>query len=205
MKLFYSPGACSLGIHVILEEIGAPFELVLSSARDGSLYTPEFMAMNPKSKVPTLMRDDGSVVTEYPAISMWLGRTHPAAKLIPDDVDLEIRMLEAIDYIVATVHMQGFTRIARPARFTEREDDHDAVKATGRGIYLQGMQLLDKQLEGRDWLIGPYSLADAALLYVEAWAPRAEIELPANCAAHLKRMKQRPAVQRAFRAEGLVL
>ena len=205
MKLFYSPGACSLGIHVVLEEIGKPFELVVSSARDGSLYQPGFVAMNPKSKVPTLLRDDGSVLTEYPAIAMWLARSNPQAGLIPADIEGEARMLEAMDYIVSTVHMQGFTRIARPGNFTPTEADQEAVKARGREILAKGLQSFDAQLGEHEWLVGPYSLADIALMYVENWIPRAGIEMPANVAAHFARMKARPAVQRAFAAEGLAL
>ncbi len=66
------PGACSVGIHVLLEEIGAPYEAVLFNLREGAQFKPEFTGVNPKSKVPTLERDDGSVLTEYPAIAFWL-------------------------------------------------------------------------------------------------------------------------------------
>jgi len=203
MKLFYSPNACSLGIHVVLEEIGKPFETMLASARDGTLNKPEYMALNPKSKVPALVRDDGSVLTEYPAISMYLGRIYPDAHLIPADLEGEVRMLEAIDYITATVHMQGFTRISRPQRFGS---DIEAVKQAGRDVVAKGYNILNAQLEGREWIVGPYSLADAALLYVENWSLRDDkLVLPPHCAAHYARMKQRPAVQRVFAKEGLPL
>jgi len=72
MKLYYSPGACSIGIHVLLEEIGKPYEAVKLNFQEGQQYKPEFTSVNPKSKVPTLQRDDGSVLTEYPAIAYWL-------------------------------------------------------------------------------------------------------------------------------------
>ena len=75
MKLYYMPGACSIGIHVLLEEIGKPYEAQLVNLREGGQFKPEFTAVNPKSKVPTLVRDDGSVLTEYPAIAWWLART----------------------------------------------------------------------------------------------------------------------------------
>ena len=77
MKLMYSPGACSIGIHVLLEEIGKPYEAQLVNLREGAQFKPEFTAVNPKSKVPTVVRDDGSVLTEYPAIAYWLARTNP--------------------------------------------------------------------------------------------------------------------------------
>src|SRR5262249_48665785 len=113
MKLMYSPGACSVGIHVLLEEIGKPYEAQLVNLREGAQFKPDFTAVNPKSKVPTLVRDDGSVLTEYPAIAFWLARTNPEKKLLPDDVDAQARTFEALDYAVSTIHMQGFSRLFR--------------------------------------------------------------------------------------------
>ena len=203
MKLYYSPGACSLGIHVLLEEIGKPYDVELISVRDNAQFSDAFVAVSPKSKVPALGRDDGSVLTEFGAIATWLARTNPAAKLIPDEPDAEARAVEAMEYILATVHMQGFTRIARPANFTPTESDQEKVKARGREIYAKGLAILDKSLEGKEWLAGEYSMADSALFYVCRWAPRADTALPPNLAAHLARMEARPAVKRALAAEGL--
>ena len=83
--------------------------------REGAQFKPEFTAVNPKSKVPTIVRDDGSVLTEYPAIAFWLARTNPEKKLLPDDVESQTRALEALDYAVGTIHMQGFSRLFRAA------------------------------------------------------------------------------------------
>ena len=83
MKLFYAPGACSIGIHVLLEEIGKPYEPVLLNTKEGAQFKQEFTSINPKSKVPTLQRDDGSVLTEYPAIAYWLAASNPEAGLRP--------------------------------------------------------------------------------------------------------------------------
>jgi glutathione S-transferase len=206
MKLFYSPGACSLGIHVLLEEIGKPFEAVLLNLREGANRTPEFLALNPKAKVPTLQHDDGVVLTEWPAIAIFLARSNPEAHLLPSDPRAESEVLEVVEFIVSTVHMQGFTRVARPGNFTPNEADLEAVKARGREIYADGLNMLNRKLEGREFVAaGQFSLADAALLFVANWAPRADYTLPANIAAHLARMKARPSVQRAFATEGLAL
>ena len=206
MKLYYSPGACSLGIHVLLEEIGRPFEAVLTSVRDGSNRKPEYLALNPKAKVPALARDDGRVLTEFPAIAVWLARTNPAAGLLSGDPDTEAQALEVMDYVCATVHMQGFTRVMRPGNFAPTEADHERVKARGREIYAEGMDLLERSLAGRDHAAGSaFSVADAALIFAENWAPRADYVLPPNLAGHFERMKARPAVRRAFAAEGLAL
>ena len=203
MKLYYSPGACSIGIHVLLEEIGKPYETELVNTAQGQQFSEPFMAVSPKSKVPVLRRDDGSVLTEFGAIATWLARTNPDSGLIPDDPDAEARVVEAMDYIVATVHMQGFTRISRPRNFSPNEADETAVKARGREIYAKGMGLLDHALQDREWIAGDYSMADAALFYAARWSVRAGVELPSNVAAHLARMKDRPAVQRTLEAEGL--
>src|SRR4028119_277176 len=76
MDLYYSPGACSIGIHVLLEEIGKPYTAHKLSFPDREQYKPEFLAINPKAKVPTLVRDDGTVLTEFPAIATWLALTN---------------------------------------------------------------------------------------------------------------------------------
>jgi glutathione S-transferase len=130
-KLLYAPGACSIGIHVLLEEIGKPYEVEKVDLRAGAHMKPEFTAVNPKSKVPTLQRDDGSVLTEFPAIAFWLGRTHPEAHLLPADPEIEARALEAMDYICGTLHPLGFGRLFRTVNFTQDEAQVPAVRARG--------------------------------------------------------------------------
>jgi glutathione S-transferase len=203
MKLYYSPGACSIGIHVLLEEIGKPYEAVKLNFQEGQQYKPEFTSINPKSKVPTLQRDDGSVLTEYPAIALWLAATNPEAGLMPQGADNLARAAEATDYCVATLHMQGFTRMFRPGNFSPNEADHDKVKARGEEIFSKGLGVLDKALAGKEYVTGSYSFADSAVFYVSFWwNGRLKKELPGNVAAHYERMKARPAVQRTFQQEG---
>jgi len=203
MKLYYAPGACSIGIHVLMEEIGKPYEARKLSIPAGDTRSPEFTALNPKGKVPVLQRDDGSVLTEFPAIATWLARTNPDLKLLPSDAEGEARALEVMDYVVATVHMQGFSRMFRPGNFAPSEADHEAVKARGREIFEGGLAVLDKRLAGKDWIGGAFSVADAALFYVEFWAAeRMKLPLPGNRAAHYARMKARPSVQKVLADEG---
>lgn len=204
MKLYFAPGACSVGIHVLLEEIGAPYEAELVNLREGAQFKPEFTGLNPKSKVPTLERDDGAILTEYPAIAFWLASRFPTAGLMPSGMDAQAKALEFTDYCVATLHMQGFSRMFRPSNFAPSEGDADAVKARGEEIFSKGLALLDKALEGKEYLVGGYSFADSALFYVSFWwNGRLGKTLPANVAAHYARMKARPAVQRTLAAEGL--
>src|SRR5437764_1107999 len=132
MKLYYAPGACSIGIHVLLEEIGKPYQTEAVNFRDGAQYKPPFTGINAKSKVPTLERDDGSILTEFPVIARWLAAQNPQAGLIPPDPETDLRAMEAMEYCVGTIHAQGFTRLFRTERFAPSPADHEAVKAAGR-------------------------------------------------------------------------
>jgi glutathione S-transferase len=204
MKLYYSPGACSMGIHVILEEIGKPYETQLVSLKEGAQLKPEFKAINPKGKVPVLQLDDGAIVTEWIAISGYLASANPQAKLVPEDKMEWTRGAEAMSFINGTMHGQGFTRIFRPEKFSPNPDDKDTVRDEGKKIFAEGFDIMEKTLNGKDWVLDHYSIADAALFYVSFWAEgRKTLELPPAVAAHYQRMKARPAVQRAMQAEGL--
>jgi glutathione S-transferase len=204
LKLFYSPDSCALAIHIILEEIGRPYELALVNLRAGEQYKAPYITLNPKAKVPALLRDDETLLTELPAIAWYLARSNPAAGLLPEGIEGEARLLELVDYMVATVHMRGFTRIFRAGAFTPTTADEPAVQQTGKDMVRDGLKLLAHALDARAYLLGDYSIADAVLFYIEDWAVRrAGLELPEAIAGHRARMRERPAVQRALAAEGL--
>ncbi|WP_207536870.1 glutathione S-transferase family protein [Sabulicella rubraurantiaca] len=205
MKLYYSPGACSLGIHVILEEIGRPFETELVSTRDGSNRKPEYLTINPKAKVPALRRDDGTVLTEWPVIAWWLAKANPMSNLIPVEFEAETRCLEWMDYLCGTVHPQGFTRILRPSNFARDAEDEARIVAKGKELATGYLETIEKMWKGGTWLLPTgYSIADCALFFIENWAAgRAGLELPPRLKAHFKAMKDRPAVERAMKREGI--
>ena len=202
-KLFYYPGACSIGIHVLLEEIGVPYAAEPVNLREPPAHRP-LTSLNPKSQVPTLVRADGSVLTQFPAIAVWLASTHPDAGLLPGDADGLARALETIDYCTGTLHAEGFRRILRPGNFSPSEAEHEAVKARGLEIFTKGLELLDRSLAGREYAVGEkFTVADAALFYIEFWgADRLKLTLPPHCAAHLARLKARPAVAAVLQKEG---
>jgi glutathione S-transferase len=207
VKLYYSPGACSVGIHVILEEIGKPYELSLVALKEGAQHKPEYLAVNPKSKVPALDRGDGKVLTEFPVIAFWLAKSNPEAGLVPTEFEGEVRCLEMLDYICGTVHPQGFTRQFRAANFTSREEDIPKVVEQGKQLAARYFDTLEKTWTGGTWVLpSGFSVADAALFFVEYWATRRSgMTLPPRLDAHLKAMLARPAVQRALTQEGLAL
>ena len=204
-KLYYWPGTCAITIHVILEEIGLPYADEPVDLSVKQQYSPEFLKVNPKGKVPALVREDGSLLTEVPAIAFWLALTHPQTRLVAGGVEARIRTLEAMDYIAATIHMQGAARAWRPALFAADESLHDAVKARGKEIVMKGLDLLAETLGEKDWLIGDYSIADASLFFIEYWAKEKVFwQLPENIERHYRRMRARPAVERALKREGLI-
>jgi glutathione S-transferase len=198
MKLFYSPNACSMGIHFLLEEAKVPYELHKLNFAEGEQYKPPFVELNPKSKVPLLLLDDGSTISEFPAIAWFIGRNTPS--LMPKD---DVRAIELFDYLIATVHMRGFTRIFRPYLFGRPEDEAE-VKQAGRDIIIKGFDILALVLGDKDYMMGDFSIVEGALFFLEHWARfRAHIPLPASFEAHLDRLLARPAVQKVLAVEGL--
>jgi glutathione S-transferase len=202
MKLYMTPGSCSTGIHILLEELDLPFEAYILNLPAGDHLKPDYRAINPKSTIPTLVRDDGSALTEFQAIAYWLARKYPKAKLLPGDADGDAQAIEAMDYVVGTIHGQGYTRIFTTAHYTPNEAEHDAVKARGREIVAQSFAIMNDALAGKEYIAGSFSIADAALFYVEFWADKIGIDLPQHCRAHYERMRARPVVQRVLREEG---
>jgi len=202
MKLYMAPGSCSTGIHILLEELELPFEAWIVNLPAGDHRKPEYLAINPKATIPTLVRDDGSALTEFQAIAWWLARRYPQARLLPDDADGEARVIEVMSYVVGTIHGQGYTRIFTTDGYTDDPAEHAVVQARGREIVEQGFALMNGLLAGREYVAGSFSIADAALFYVEFWADRIGIDLPENCLAHYRRMRARPVVQRVLAEEG---
>lgn len=202
MKFYMTPGSCSTGIHIILEELDKAFEAYIVNLPAGDHFKPEYVAINRKSTIPTLVRDDGSSLTEVQAIAYWLGRTHPRAKLWPDDIESETKVIETLAFVVGTIHGQGFARIFATPTFTRTEADHAAVRAFGRELIEKCFAIVSDQLAAKDYVVEKFSVADPILFYVEFWADKTKIALPANLQAHYKRMLARPTVQRVLREEG---
>jgi glutathione S-transferase len=205
MKLYYSPGTCSIGIHVLLEEIGKPYELSKLDFTRSEQLSPEFKCVNAKSKVPTLVRSDGTVFTEFPAIAYWLAETNPEKELLPLDWTQRMKCMSMMDYVVGTLHPQGFGRQFRPANFALRPEDNETVKSRGVEIAANCFAIIDKLLDEGTCVAKTFSIADAALFYVEFWqARRLNLKLPEKCAAHYAAMLERPSVRKVLEVEGFV-
>lgn len=199
MKLYVAPGSCATGIHILLEEIDEPFEAHIVNPPPGEPYKADPIAVDPKSTVPTLVRDDGSALTEFQAIARWLARSNPKSKLLPEDRIGEALVIEAMDYVVGTIHQQGFAHIFGSTHCTPDQSDPDGARNRGRETVEQGFEVMNEVLAAKEYVADTFSIADAALFYVELWADKLNIALPPNCLAHYQRMLTRPAVQRVLR------
>lgn len=202
MKFYMTPGSCSTGIHILLEECGLVFEAYIVNLLAGDQYKKDYLAINPKGSVPALVLDDGTALTEFSAIAWWLARSYPKRRLLPAALGDEVQVLSVMNHAVHTLHTQGFARIFTTERFSPNSAEHETVKAQGRQIVDQGFAIVDRQLAGREYVVDHFTIADAALFYVEFWAERIGIPLPDNCRAHYRRLLTRPAVRQVLAEEG---
>lgn len=202
MKFYMTPGSCSTSIHIILEEVDEVFEVYIVNLLAGDQFKPDYLAVNPKSTIPALVRDDGSTLTEIPAIAYWLAGTHPRAHLWPDTPEREARALELMAYVVDTIHCQGFARIFATKMFSPNTSDHPAIRKLGQDIIQKGFAILDRTIADGAYALGDFTVADPVIFYVVFWAGKANIPVPDRLAAHYRRMLARPAVCRILQEEG---
>lgn len=202
MKFYLTPGSCSTGIHILLEELDLVFEAYLVNLLAGDQHQADYLAINPKASIPALIRNDGIALTEFQAIAYWLARSYLKAKLLPGDPDGDAKAIELMDYAVGTLHGQGFARIFTTEKFTPNPADHETVKAQGLDIVNKAFAILNEQLPAEGYALGAFSIADAALFYVEFWADKTSVTLPENCLKHYRLMLSRPVVKRVLMEEG---
>jgi len=210
LKFYMTPGSCSTGIHILLEALDLPFEVTIVNMPAGDHRRPEYLALNPKGTIPTLVLDDGRALTEFQAIAYWLARSYPRKRLLPDDVLLATQTLELMDYVVGTVHGQGYTRLFTTDRYlpagladADQANWQASIQARGREIVTEAFAVIAARLPETGYAMGAdFSIADAALFYVEFWADKTGLPLPPRCAAHYQLVRERPVVQRVLREEG---
>ncbi|MES9942950.1 MAG: glutathione S-transferase N-terminal domain-containing protein [Candidatus Thiodiazotropha sp. 6PLUC2] len=202
MKFYMTPGSCSTGIHILLEELDLVFEAHLVNLMAGDQHRDDYLAINPKGTIPTLLLDSGKALTDFQSIAWWLARSHPKSQLIPQELEAEVRVLEVMNYAVNTLHGEGFTRIFTTDQYTTDADSHEAIKARGQEIVEQGFTIVESWLEDRDFISEHFGIADAALFYVEFWADRIDIPLPENLLNHYRRILQRASVKQVLMEEG---
>jgi len=202
LKLYFSPGACSMASRLTLEESGAKYEEQLTSIAKGEQKSEAYLKINPRGKVPALAVD-GKVLTENVAILTYVARRFPEAKLFPADPFEEARCISTMAWFSNTVH-PSFTHIFRPERFAEDQAAHAAIKETGRKAFWANLQEIDGLLRGKEWLMGAqYTTCDPYALVFYGWATRIQMPVKelANYTLWKGRMLKRPAVMRILERE----
>jgi glutathione S-transferase len=209
-QLYYSPGACSLAAHIVLEELGADYELRLVSIADGMTTHPDYLAINPKARVPALaIPGEDSVLTELPAILVYLATLYPEGRLLPaaGDVVAIARCQEWLAWLSGWVHGVGFALLWRPGRFAE-DAHHADLSARGREVIEAAFADIEAKLvAGQNWALpSGYSVVDPFLLVLFRWGGRIGLPMGERYPVWKRlalRMVERPAVQRAMVREGV--
>jgi len=201
MKLYYSPGACSLSPHIALKEAGLPFDLVrvdlkAKKLEDGSDYN----AINPKGQVPALGLDGGDLLTEGAVIVQMIADSAPQKNLAPAHGSSErYKLQEWLNFVASELH-KNFSPLFQPAL-------SDDTKAFFKDRLMGKFKYIDQALKGRDYLMGShFTVPDAYLFTMLAWADRTGLDISGlpNLVAYKARVAARPKVQEALTAEGLL-
>jgi glutathione S-transferase len=212
LHLFYSPGACSLAPHVVLEELGIPYECTRVTIAEGLNQKPDYLAINPRGRVPALAIGgsgdvEAQVLTEAMAILVYLAQAHPQAKLLPSEGLQLARALEWMSWLGSTIHQTGVRPVLRPDRFLGEAgaDATGQVKRKGLEMVERGMIDIDGRLRGRAFAMGDhFSVVDAYLLVFFRWGNRVGLPMRQGFPEFTRVMdgvRGRPAVQRAVNQE----
>ncbi len=201
MKLYYSPGACSLAPHIVLNESGLAFEPVLASTKTHQLADgTDYYTINPKGYVPLLELDNGERLSEGPVIVQYVADQVPAKNLAPAYGTMaRYRLQEWLNFTTSELH-KGIGGMFNPAM-------PDEGKAVLRARAIGRLKWVDEQLEGKQYLMGDaFSIADPYLFTVTSWTRHTGIDISGlkNLSAFQDRMAARPAVQAAMKTEGLL-
>ena len=206
LRLYYAPGSCSMASHIALEEAGARYETRLIDEDAGEQRREGYLRINPRGKVPALQLADGSVLVENLAIQVYVARTHPEARLLPDKPQDEARALSLMAFFASAVH-PAFSHFWAPGRFTTEPSAEPAIRARGLDTFHGYCREIDAMLAGTEWFLGQFSTVDCYGFVFYRWGVRAGLPLRdlAHYTAHKDRMLGRPAVRRVLERERVVL
>ena len=202
MKLYYSPGACSLSPHIVLHEAGLAFDAVLASTKTHKLQDgTDFYTINELGYVPVLELDNGERLREGPAIVQYIADQVPDTQLAPANGTWErYKLQEWLNTISTELHKGGFTPLFTPGMPAE-------AKEMAKTRLISRLTWIDGELTGKTFLMGDtFTVADAYLFVVASWGKHVGVDISglSNLSAFMARVAARPAVQDALRAEGLL-
>lgn len=204
LKLYYATGTCALATHIALEEAGASYEAAAVDFAAQAQRAAEYLAINPKGRVPALVTDRG-VLTETPALLLFVAQHFPAAELAPLSDPFALGEVQAFNsYLCSTVHV-AHAHGRRGARWADDAGAREAMKRKVASNMAECFELIERQLLRGPWVMGErYTICDPYLLTIGSWLEDDGVDttkLP-RVVAHRRRMQARPAVQKAIAAEG---
>lgn len=202
MKLFYSLGSCSLASHIALEEAGADYEAVRIKVREGEQRKPEYLAINPKGRVPALVTAQG-VLTETPAILAYVAQTHPAAGLAPTDPWAFAQAQAFNSYLCSTVHVAHAHR-HRGYRWADEENSYADMRRKVPQTVSECFRLIDETMLAGPWVLGDrFSICDGYLFTLADWLEEDGIDPKVfpRVYDHRERTRARPAVSKVLAEE----
>lgn len=204
LTLYYAPGTCALASHIALEEAGAAFEAIRLDFRSGEQTKPDYLAINPKGRVPALATDRG-ILTETPAILAFIAQSFPAARLAPLGDAYDFARVQAFNsYLCSTVHVAHAHKL-RGYRWATEQSSFDDMKRKVPESVAACFQLIETEMLAGPWVMGDaYTICDPYLFTIAGWMAGDGVD-PARfpkVQEHHRRMAERPAVRRALAAEG---
>jgi glutathione S-transferase len=205
IALYYAPNTCALAPYITLTEAGADFEVRPLNFRKRQNFSPDYLKVNPRHKVPVLVVD-GKTLTENVAIHQWVHRTFPQAKILPADPWEELRAVSILSWCASGFHPY-LSRINNPPKVCDVPDASDSViKFATQGLF-ENFQIADGLLAGREYFFDHFTAPDAHFFWCCRRATQLECNLSGfpNVVAHFERMQQRPSVKKLFALEKEVL
>jgi glutathione S-transferase len=201
LTLYYAPLTCALVPFVTLTEAGADFKVCDLNTRANQHKSPEFLALNPKHKVPALLID-GEPLTENVAIQLFIARTFPSARLLPQDPKAELKAVSLMAWFASTIHPH-LTPNARPENYCDMPGSAESVKRVAGKLLDEDFAIADELLAGREWLFEHFTAPDAYFFWCFRRALSFGVDLGAfaNCRTHFERMLLRPSVQKVLAHE----
>ena len=201
ITLYYSPNACSLVPYITLTETGTNFETRPLNFRKRQHFSPEYLKLNPRHKVPVLVVD-GKPLTENVAIQLWIADTFPKASLLPTDPWQRAQAVSILAWVASGMHPL-LARINNPAKTCDAPEAEANVREIARKELFENYAIADAMLAGREWFFDHFTAADAHFFWAFRRGTQFELDLSAfaNCTAHFERMKTRPSVQKLLTYE----
>ena len=206
LKLYYAPGTCALASHIALEEAGAKYETVRLNFKTEDQKKPDYLKINPKARVPSLVTDSG-VLTETPAILFYIAQTHPAAKLAPSDPYALGKAQAFNSYLCSTVHVAHAHRV-RGYRWTDDAAAIETMKKKVPQTVGECFALIEREMFAGPWVMGAsYTVCDGYLFTLTQWlgGDGVDVNKTPKIADHFKRMGERAAVRKALADETQLL